>query len=286
LAGCAVVPAIVLSAAAFGGTLDDFWRSYILSALGYILYDYPPLSFFTATDGFGALFDVLCFFGIVGCVSLCFTRGRISKPEAFGLLAAAVVLGAAVYTIDSPRRTTLNYLTFAVFPASGFAIAGLAVLPSLARRALATVLAVACSVAQPVAYREPYPYIPSVYDYNTPEPLTALLQAHVAPGQRLAIWGWRAKYYVYTQTLMATRDAITRYQYDPDFNPERPYFRARYLRDFARNRPVAFLDTGVDSFGSDGAHEGWPQLAAIVRRDFRYVGAVDGNRFYLRRHTR
>jgi hypothetical protein len=285
LAGCAVVPALILSAAAFGGTLEDFWRSYVRSALGYILYDYPPLSFLTATQGFGPLFDVLCACGIAGCMSLLFARGRVSRPQTFGLLAAVAILGAAVYAIDSPRRTTLNYLTFAIFPASGFAIAGLAVIPKMARQTLASVLAVACSVVQPIAFREPYPYIPSVYDYDIPEPLTALLLAHVAPGERLAIWGWRAKYYVYTQTLMGTRDAITRYQYDPDFNPERPYFRARYLRDFARTRPVAFLDTGVESFGSDGAHEAWPQLDAIVRRDYRYVGAVDGNRLYLRRQT-
>jgi hypothetical protein len=285
LAGCALVPALVLTAAALGGTLDDFWRSYILSALGYILYDYPPLSFFTATPGFGPLFDVLVACGIAGGAWLLFARGRVSKPQSFGLLAAAAILAAAIYAIDAPRRTTLNYLTFAVFPASAFAIAGVAVIPRMARQALATVLAVACSVAQPIAFREPYPYIPSVYDYNIPEPLTALLLTHVAPGQRLAIWGWRAKYYVYTQTLMATRDSITRYQYDPDFNPERPYFRARYLRDFARSRPVAFLDTGVQSFGSDGAHEAWPQLNAIVRRDFRYVGAIDGNRLYVRRRT-
>jgi len=285
VAGCAIVPAIVLSAAALGGTLADFWHSYIRSALGYILYDYPPIGFFTATDGFGPLFDVLCAFGIAGCVTLLVNRGRVSKLETFGLLAAVAIFAAAVYTIDSPRRTTLNYLTFAVFPASGFAIAGLAVMPRMPRQALATVLALACSVIAPIAFREPYPYLPSVTDYNDPEPLTALLLTHVSPGERMAIWGWRAKYYVYTQALMGTRDAITRYQWDPDFNPERPYFRARYLRDFARNRPVAFLDAGVDSFGPDGRHEAWPQLDAIVRRDFRYVGAVDGNRLYLRRHT-
>jgi hypothetical protein len=283
VAGCTVVPAIILSASAFGGTLDDFWRSYILSALAYILYDYPPITFLTATNGFGPLFDVLCAFGIAGCLTLLVARRRVSKPESFGLLAAAAILAAAIYTIDAPKRTTLNYLTFAVFPASAFAIAGLAVIPAMARRAMATLLAIACSVAQPIAFREPYPYIGSVYDYNIPEPLTALLIAHVAPGQRLAIWGWRPKYYVYTQTLMATRDAITQYQENPYFNPERPYFRARYLRDFARSRPVAFLDTGVESFGSDGGHEAWPELDAIVRRDYRYIGAVNGNRLYLRR---
>jgi hypothetical protein len=86
---------------------------------------------------------------------------------------------------------------------------------------------------------------------------------------------------------MGTRDAMTKYQWHPWFNPEIDYFRARYLRDLDRNRPPGFLDTGGDSFDPTGqnrfTHEVWPELSAVIARDYVLVGTVGTDRFYMRR---
>ncbi len=71
-----------------------------------------------------------------------------------------------------------------------------------------------------------------------------------------------------------------------DFNPYLDYFRARYVSDFEKNRPLGFLDAGDESFGFGNkgfGYEMFPALAAIVRRDYRLAGTERGMRFFVRR---
>jgi hypothetical protein len=137
-------------------------------------------------------------------------------------------------------------------------------------------------------YRPYYPYLGVVADYyyGAPDPLSTLMERYLRPGDRLAIWGWRPKYYVYTDTLLGTRDSITQYHVSRDYNPYLDYFRARYIRDLEKRRPLGFLDAGDESFafgGSGFGYEMFPELAAVVRRDYQLVGTVSGKRFFVRR---
>jgi hypothetical protein len=296
-AGLLCAPTVVLSVTAAGGSLRDFWLSYIQTSLAYILYQDQPLSFVTATPEFGPLFDVLLAVAGLGAVALAARYAYTSAKERGAFAAAVVVLVGALWAIFAPKRGSLNYLLFGILPAAGAAAAAIGIIVAtlrlrsagLARGALALAFIGACLAAMSAFTRSPYPYLGAFAGYvdGRPDPVTALIAAHVKPGERLAIWGWRPQYFVTTYTLMGTRDAITQYQYSPNFNPYFNYFRQRYVHDLEADRPVAFLDTGPDSFDFEGkgrfGYEMFPQLAQVIERDYRLVGSVHGIRLFVRR---
>jgi len=289
--------ALILFAALLGGSLRDFWLSYIQTSLAYILYDYQPLSFLTATPEFGPLFDVLIGVCALGAVALVARYSTTTLPERSAFAAAVVVLAGAIWTIYAPKRGSLNYLLFAVLPAAAAATAGLGVLfaalrtrsQSIVRGIVALAFVVAVLAAESAFARPDYPYLGALADYRSGkrDPVTAMIAAHLQPGERLAIWGWRPKYFVTTYTLLGTRDAISQYQRDPDFNPYLLYFRERYVRDFEANRPAGFLDAGSESFDFERkgrfGYETFPELATLVDRDYRLAGKADGIRLFVRR---
>ena len=207
------------------------------------------------------------------------------------------MLGAAIYTVYSPRHGTVHYVLFAVLPAAFAATVALALLDTIVARgrnsarkraALAGALVLASLLATSAFTRPWYPYVGAIsnYYYGSRDPVDGLLKRYLRPGDRLAIWGWRAKYYVDTYTLLGTRDSIAQYHVSRDFNPYLDYFRARYVSDFEKNRPLGFLDAGDESFGFGNkgfGYEMFPALAAIVRRDYRLAGTERGMRFFVRR---
>ena len=296
-AGLMVAPVLILSWAAVGGSLHDFWVSYILTSRAYILYRYEPLSFLTATPGFGRLFDTLLAVAALGAVVLAVSYRRISSLGRAAFAGSLVVLAGAVWAIEAPRRGSLNYLLFAVLPAATAAAAGLGLAfaglrarrPGSARGAITIAFVLATVAAAYPLGSGSYPYLGSVgdYFYGATDPVSALIAAHVHPGERLAIWGWRPKYFVTTQTLLGTRDAISQYQYSENYNPYVGYFRDRYVGDLERLRPRGFLDAGSDSFDFDGkgrfGYETFPELARIIDRDYRLAGRANGIRLFVRR---
>jgi hypothetical protein len=297
IGGLLLVPALTLGIVAAAGGLRDFWISYVRMGLAYILFAYEPPSFLLTTAEVGPLVDVLLATTLLGGVALAAGWKRIAPATRNAFAASLVVLAAAIYTVYSPRHGTVHYVLFAVLPAAAAAAVALA----LIRRAfledevtgvkpgiVASALVLASLIATAAFARPPYPYLGSVYDYyfGPHDPLSGLMQQYLRPGDRLAIWGWRAKYYVDTYTLLGTRDSIAQYDVSRDFNPFLDYFRARYIGDFQKNRPLGFLDAGDESFAFGGTgfgYEMFPELAEIVKRDYRLVGTVRGMRFFVRR---
>ena len=102
----------------------------------------------------------------------------------------------------------------------------------------------------------------------------------------MAIWGWRPQYFVFTDTIMGTRDSISHYQQTDAYNPYFAYFRKRYINDMETIRPRAFLDAGPDSFdfqyGTRNGHEDFPELAAVIREHYRLADSYKSFRLYLR----
>jgi hypothetical protein len=118
-------------------------------------------------------------------------------------------------------------------------------------------------------------------------PTAAAIDLRLGKGARVAIWGWAPNMWVDSGTLMGTRDLLCQHQIDP--GPYREYFRERYLADFVAIKPAGFLDAVTpDSFGyQDQAKQGFesfPELAAVVRRDYVLVATIGkGFRIFVRR---
>ncbi len=296
-AGLLAVPAITLGTVALAGGLRDFWISYVQMGLAYILFEYMPFTFLTTTQEVGPLVDVLLVTTLLGALALGIAWKRIAPAQRNAFGAALVLLGTAIYTVYSPRHGSVHYVLFAVLPGAASAAVALALLGSAfaessstgtKRAFIAGTFVLASLIATSAFARPGYPYIGVVYDYyyGAHDPLDALMKQYLRPGDRLAIWGWRAKYYVDTYTLLGTRDSIAQYDVSRVYNPYLDYFRARYIDDFKKNRPLGFLDAGSESFGFGNnafGYEMFPQLAEIVRHDYRLAGTVHGMRFFVRR---
>jgi len=106
------------------------------------------------------------------------------------------------------------------------------------------------------------------------------------PGDALAVWGWRPELYVETQLPQAVRDAHTERQMKD--NPQRPYFRARFLADVEATHPAFFIDAvGRGGFlYQDRAASGLETFAELndyVGQHYQLLGELDSFRLYLRR---
>jgi hypothetical protein len=297
-AGVLAFPAALLAIVAAAGVFSDFWTSYIASSLAYILWTYEPLSFVTQMPEFGPQFDLLAAVALLAGAVLALRPQSVSPVSRNVYLASLIVLAGAFDAIYAPKRGTVHYVLFGLLPIASAAAAGLGLIFSTFRSkeaagwprgTIALVFVAASLAAQGAFTRGAYPFQHAVFDYRfgSPDPVDALIRENLAEGDRLAIWGYRPKYLVYSYTLLGTRDAIGKYQLDANLNPYFGYYRARYIRDFTRNRPRGFLDIGPESFDPDEGnrygHEIFPELAAIVRRDYRLAGTVRFTRVYVRR---
>ena len=109
------------------------------------------------------------------------------------------------------------------------------------------------------------------------------IERYAKPGDVISVWGWAPRFYVETQTIMATRDAETSRQIYP--NSYRDYFRNRFLRDLETGKPAVFVDAvGPGAFilvdrVSQG-HESFPALAAYIQEHYELKEDVAGIRIY------
>jgi hypothetical protein len=116
--------------------------------------------------------------------------------------------------------------------------------------------------------------------------LAARITAHTRPGEAIAIWGWSSHVYVETGLRQATRAGVVTRLIDP--SPYKQFYRDRYLADLQKNRPEWFLDSvGPNStqyVSREFEHERqFPELAAVVRRDYVLAEQIDDARLYRRR---
>ena len=298
VAGCLAFPAVLLAILAAHGAFHDFWISYVASSLAYILYTYEPVSFVTQMPEFGFQFDLLLAVTALGGAVLALRWKSVPPARRGAYLATLVVLAGALDAIYAPKRGTVHYVLFGLLPAACAAAAALGSIAATLRPKeaagprrgwIALAFVGASLFAQGAFARGDYPYLGAAAEYRRapPDAVEALIERHLSPGERLAIWGYRPQYFVLSYTLLGTRDAIGKYQWSESLNPYLAYYRARYIRDLELRRPRGFLDAGPESFGSGAnwneGHEVFPELAAIVRCDYRLAGTIGFTRLYVRR---
>ena len=107
---------------------------------------------------------------------------------------------------------------------------------------------------------------------------------------RMVCWGWRAECYVDAAIPPATRETINANQiYETALMP---YFRSRFLADFARSRPDFVIDVvapGSFELTNPETEEiaSFPEFAKIIANDFDLVSQIDPSgrcpRLYVRR---
>jgi hypothetical protein len=300
LAMAAVMPLVILLPVAVHGALRDFWISYILSGLNYIWWTELSPMFAIGTPEFSQFFDPSALIALQAISLMVLFWRQLGMLQRLAPFVFGALLWAALYAIYVPRHGSPHYLLLAVFPiascaafALGLAIQRAAEIRDGASRTLAlggvaVVFLAASCVAMPWK-PQTSPYVGWLgAEIDRPvNPTAAAIDLRLGKGARVAIWGWAPNMWVDSGTLMGTRDLLCQHQIDP--GPYREYFRERYLADFVAIKPAGFLDAVTpDSFGyQDQAKQGFesfPELAAVVRRDYVLVATIGkGFRIFVRR---
>jgi hypothetical protein len=239
--------------------------------------------------GFSAFhYGLLLLFG-VGLLALRWWPRAAWRPVGFGWC----LLAAAYFAVLAPGRAYPHYLLFITMPLAlaaglqfGYLLRAEAISRALKIRLI--VLLVLAGAGGQLADRllTPHPFLRLIPEGRPRAAIVAMVGQLKQPGDALAVWGWRPELYVETQLPQAVRDAHTERQMQD--NPQRAYFRARYLADVSATRPAFFVDAvGRGGFlYQDRATSGletFPELNDFVAGQYQLLGEVDTFRLYLRR---
>lgn len=304
--GAFVVPLAIAALILWHGLWADFWSAYIVNNYAYGQRFAGGWSHYVA--GFLALvrnatgFE-LYFFPMVGAflVALPWRVHRWSHAESRFNLIVFGLLAIAAWSVAAPGRNYTHYLQLIIAPlalATGALVGAIPEsLRARAHPALRHAIAPALLFLFLGATLWPqykfctYMEYPAFGNYSQTRgrllrsPEATLLAAFTRPEEPIAAWGWTPRFFVEAQRRHAPREAHSALQLFEA--PVRDFYRERYLADFQRTQPPWFLDTtGPGSFAFDDrskhSHETFPELAALIAREYQLVAETRSARLYRR----
>lgn len=314
-AGGVTVPAAMMLLVASGGAWSDFVTLYLTANVEYgfkqatatpamirlwkLIGESPPITLLLAQT---VAVGVVAGFVVVRC------RKAWRQPPVLMLAAAVVYGGVAAACIVKSGYPFRHYLLLFVHPAILSTGAALGVVAAAGSRdACATtatasgrcvmrlmklaIVAVAVACLAVPAWRGGGTYLegrPAVNDLLMLEGMIATREARTirsmtAPGDAIAVWGWRADIYVESGRMPAVREVALWESLQA--GPRQQRAREMFLTDLIRSQPQIFVDAvcpighllvGWQVFGRElvdprlGGHETFPELAAYIAR--HYVG--------------
>ena len=299
--GLIAVPLLILGTATVTGGLHDVYMSYIVANLGYVGASgsgFNAVAFmFDQSARFGAYFKTALIFIAVLCVWIAARRARATRRAYAPAALAFVLLLIAMYEATTPHRYFPHYLALITVPASLLvsAVAALAATerPSFLTQRRAEFALVAAAflafLAPPIVQgfiRPDNPLYQVVERATYDDPYAREMLRLAQRGDRVVVWGWAPILYDFTGTVMATRDCCS--LFETGSGPLVGYYRDRYLSDFNAHRPALIVDAVVPTafFLTDRKTQGietFPELYAIVRKDYELRSEIDGFRFWTPR---
>lgn len=295
------LPGAIALSLSFTKMWSDAWTSYIWAAFDYIAGGYipggkeriDPAFFFASTDLYPGFLEGAIVVVLLGAFSLQWKRNlpRLARST---LTASILLLFTAFYSIYQPHRYFPHYLLFSIVPVS-VCIAGAL---SLIRQAsiwekrkaiiLTCYLALFAAPMIVVSFSSPNEFVRTIgnHAHVLRSHEGRAIERYAKPGDIMSVWGCAPRFYVETQTIMATRDAETSRLAFP--NRYRDYFRNRFLRDLEAWKPVVFVDAvGPDALTlTDRASQGYesfPALAAYIQEHYELKEDVSGIRIFLKK---
>ncbi len=282
------------------GQVEHLVTPYLLGNLAYV--GAPHFSWLEVAAGQwqNALSDGYLGFWLAGA-ALCLVPLAAwhvrSAPAASrrAALAATLLFACGIYVALAPRRPSAHHLQLLPLPLLWLTGTVLALAwpretssASVGKRLWLAGIFLLCTLGPQLAWRaagiDSYASINAAGISPARRELARLVRTYSAPGEALAVWGWRCSLYVEAGRPQATRQA----QSEPQLRegPLQPYFLRRYLEDFTAARPPVFADAvGPGNFAFDDrarAHECFPPLRQWVQAHYTQVADLDGTRLYVR----
>ena len=297
LAGGVTFPALALVWMLVHGVFQDFIDFYILGnavyAGGGTLTNIPSQfgTLVLLSPDFTALLVVVALATLTGIVA-----GQNSLPKANpsnSLFVPLLILGyglTAVYAATKSGNLFVHYLNFCVYPLSLAAALGIQRVKDKRMVALAgPVLLIGWfGVQDGLSFyknRQLNAFVSVDATVLPQSPVVKALKPYVTPADRMVVWGWQCRYYVEAQLAQGTAENHSeRCIFE---HPMQAVYRQRYLRDMKRTRPAVFIDavgknsTWVQDVATQG-FESFPELAAYVHKNYKYVGKIDDTRLFVR----
>lgn len=121
---------------------------------------------------------------------------------------------------------------------------------------------------------------------NYLSPIAKTILKYASPGESMAVWGMEPELYVDTGVVQATRDSVPIWQILPGSLQE--YFLKRYTDDLINSNAKLFVDAvaprmiGFKDRETQG-HEVFPEIARVIKENYRLVDEVQGVRIYLKK---
>jgi hypothetical protein len=288
-AGLIAVPALGLIILFATGTFAEAVISYYKMARLYVR-NRPPagLSFLFMTVQEHTVFLLASLAVIIAGGVALFSRMKFNRTTIWASLCSILLLLASLFAIYHAHRNFPHYLLYSIIPVS-FCVAnalglmeqaGLAMDRPLLARSLFIVL-----FLLPIGSAA----LNSTNYYNAEaraslRPEEVALARYVNPGDRMAVWGWRAELHVRTKTIMATRECSISNMVEP--SRYREYFRARFLSDLQANPPKVIVDSvapGAFAYRDRATQgiESFPLFEAFVREHYIQREEVAGVRIFV-----
>ncbi len=296
LIGGALIPALAcFGLATVTGQLEHLITPFFLNNFFYVNFNAGNFSWWQTTsmqwqnallDGYLGLWlagaAVFSPFALIPLI-------RASAAQRRTLLFAGFVLIAGLLCALGPRRPTPHHLHFLMLPLIWVTGAGLAqALSSRFARVLGAGFFLFCTLLPQLVWRAQHGERPGLVqgliNTSAQKQLATLIRRCGAPGEPLAIWGWRSSLYVEAGRPQATRQAHTETQIYP--GPLQTYYLRRYFEDFQTSNPPVFVDAvGPGNFAFtdlNRAHESFPPLRAVIAARYTYIATLGGARLYAR----
>lgn len=300
---------------------DAFWKSYIQQNL--LIYsshglmgDVNQLSFFgkiniflrmlRAVQDTQRLFLLTAIVLILGVPFLIIKRVSLSqnqeKSKTFCFVYYSLfILVASSYSVIKPGNGFTHYLLFLIIP-SGFLIgvfmgelAQVLQVSKLTRSnlkfslltgvILITVASGFLEFATRITSDNVYLNNRRRFAKNYLSPIAETILKYASPGESMAVWGWASELYVDTGLMQATRSGVI----GPlKYSPLQQYFFKQYADDLINSNAKLFVDAVAPRmfFFTDRetqGHEVFPEIARVIKENYRLVDEVQGVRIYLKK---
>ena len=299
IAGGLAFPLTVLLWAAVYDVLDDFWDFYVLGNLIYAGGSSLLDSFLRIPSFFAKSPDFLLFLTGIGLCALLLFFTRFWKQNCaipfnfrehiFGFTMGGLL--ASLYAATKSGNDFVHYLNFCIYP---FALLGAFIIAKISHSpkqiylsALLIILPFFVSFGYKTIKHQPLNMYLSTADHRVPQSkVSQLILKHAHAGEQLVVWGWMCKYHVETQMPQGAAEShFERCIYQSTMRSK--YYQG-LLDDLKINQPKVFVDAvGPNCLWLNDrttqAHEVFPELSALIRMNYTFVGEVQNTRVYTRK---
>jgi hypothetical protein len=294
LAAAATPSLLILLTVILTGQFEHFLRSYFRQSFAYVGSGVPLDATASGLWLMGQVTGEYPYYlsiSVAGALLGAFIARRSPPWRGFFAFGAAMTVAAAV-SVLTPHRPFLHYVLLSVVPLATWmgpmlgnawdALSG----PKPREWLAFAILTLGSVMPFGIRTLQPEPEIFGDFASDWEQPHTVLgdlIRSYASPDARLAIWGWLPNLYVESGLPQGTRDGNTAWTIIPSL--QREYYRARFLADLERNKPVLFVDAvGASTpFFNDrevDGHDAFPPLAAYVRQHYSLVTDLGYARLY------